>query len=73
MNIGKTFIFIGILFFSIGVILIYFKDSFNWFGNLIGDISFKKGNFSFFMPITSMLIISFLLSIIVNVISKFFK
>ena len=71
MNIGKTFIFIGILFVSIGILFIFFKNNFNWFGRLIGDISFKNDNFSFYMPITSMFIVSLVFTIILNLISKF--
>ena len=70
MNIGKSFIFIGILFISIGIISIYFKNNFTWFGKLIGDISFKGENFSFFMPITSMIIVSLVATIIINLILR---
>ncbi|MDR1885584.1 MAG: DUF2905 domain-containing protein [Synergistaceae bacterium] len=41
------------------------------FGRLPGDISWEGKNFRFFAPITSMIVVSLILTIILNVISKF--
>jgi hypothetical protein len=41
------------------------------FGSLPGDISYEGRNFKVFAPITSMIIISLVLSILLSVISRF--
>jgi len=40
---------------------------------LPGDIVIKKKNFVFILPITTMLIISIVLTIVLNIIKKLFK
>jgi len=40
------------------------------FGKLPGDISFKKGNFSFYFPLVTCLIISAVLTFIFNIFKK---
>lgn len=65
---AKIFIFIGIVFILIGIFLYFFKD-FPLF-RLPGDIVIEKENFKFYFPITSAIIISIVLSLIFNIISK---
>jgi hypothetical protein len=43
------------------------------FGRLYGDISYSGKNFKVFVPITSMIIVSLLLTFILNVLSRFLK
>ncbi len=38
-----------------------------WFGNLPGDIRFRRGGFQLFIPITSMIIASLLFSVVMMV------
>jgi len=66
--VAKIFIFIGIVFILIGIFLYFFKD-FPLF-RLPGDIVIEKENFKFYFPITSAIIISVVLSLIFNIISK---
>jgi len=68
---AKIFIFIGIIFIIIGLILYFFKD-FPFF-HLPGDIVIKKENFSFYFPITSSIILSIVLSGIFYILSRFMK
>ncbi len=58
---GNLFVAIGIIFILIGILWKY--GLFTWFGHLPGDISYIGDNFSFYMPITSMLLISVVLSL----------
>ncbi|WP_404453210.1 DUF2905 domain-containing protein [Virgibacillus necropolis] len=64
MSMGKLFIILGIVFIVIGVI-------WTFFGKLPGDISFKRGNFSFHFPIMTSIVVSIVLSIILFLIGKF--
>jgi hypothetical protein len=68
---AKIFIFIGVIFIIIGILMYVFKD-FPLF-HLPGDIVIKKENFVFYFPITSSIIISVVLSLIFYIISKIFQ
>lgn len=60
--IGKTFIFVGILFLILGIFFLFFKNI--PIGRLPGDIYIKKENFTFYFPVTTMIVISIIISII---------
>ncbi|MFO7827607.1 MAG: DUF2905 domain-containing protein [Bacteroidales bacterium] len=67
---GKVIIIIGIFLIIAGVIIYFFSDKLQWFGNLPGDIKIKKEHFSFYAPITSMILISLIISFIIWIIGK---
>lgn len=69
---AQFLITIGIFFLIAGFILLNGKI-FSFFGKLPGDIRIERENFSFYFPITSMLIISLLLTFILNLILRLFK
>lgn len=69
---GKYFIIFGIIFVILGAILYLFGNQLNWFGKLPGDIRIEKENFRFYFPITTMILMSVILTIIINLIRKFF-
>ena len=72
-EMGKSIIFIGIIIVIIGVVLLYSdRLPFN-LGKLPGDISYKKENFSFYLPITTSIIISIVLSLLFYLFGKFFR
>ena len=68
---AKIFIFIGVMFILIGIVLYLFKG-FPLF-RLPGDIVIEKENFKFYFPITSMIIISVVLSLVFSFFSRFLK
>ena len=55
----------GVLLF-VGAALQYAPWLVNWFGRLPGDIRFESGSSRVFIPITSMILLSIVLTIIVN-------
>lgn len=61
---AKLFITIGIVALLIGVTLLYFPNILSWFGRLPGDIRVERENGGFYFPITSMIILSIVLSLI---------
>jgi len=69
---GKWIIIAGILVIVIGVLIYFFHDKLNWLGKLPGDIRIEKENFNFYFPITTMIIISAVLTILINIFKKFF-
>jgi hypothetical protein len=67
-QLGRFLIIAGLVLALIGV-AVYFSK-FLPIGRLPGDISIQKGNFSFFFPITTCIIISVVLTIIFLFIGK---
>lgn len=57
---------LGIAFLVIGLILTYAPGIFGWFGQLPGDIRIIKEKGRVFFPITSMIIVSIIVTILVN-------
>ncbi len=66
-SLGKIIITIGAIILIIGLVITY--GSKIGIGRLPGDIYIDKGNFKFYFPITTSIIISIILSII----ARFFK
>jgi len=69
---GKILIFIGLFLVLIGILFL-FSSKITYFGKLPGDIYIRRGNFTFYAPITSLLILSIILSIILNIIFRILK
>lgn len=63
--LGKALIGIGILIVVVGVIMLV-GGRFG-IGKLPGDIFIQKGNFSFYFPLATTIIISIVLSIILSI------
>ena len=72
MELGKFLILIGFSIILIGFILI-FSNKFSFFGNLLGDIKFHNENIKFYFPFTSMILVSVVLTIIVNIFYRLFR
>ena len=60
----KILIILGIIILIIGILYPYIKKL--GFGQLPGDMIFKSGNSTFFFPIVTCVIISLILTIIIN-------
>ncbi|MBE6083335.1 DUF2905 domain-containing protein [Sporanaerobacter sp. PP17-6a] len=65
---GKTLIIMGLVLLIIGGILMLGGKI--GLGKLPGDIFIKRGNFTFFFPIVSSIIISLILTILFNLFRK---
>ena len=63
---ARGLMMIGLLIFVLGALLYFFPQAFAWFGRLPGDIAIQNENTRVFIPITSMILISLLLSLILN-------
>jgi Protein of unknown function (DUF2905) len=62
-DIGKTLIVLGLLIAMIGVILT-FVGRVPWLGRLPGDIYVQRGNWSFYFPLATSLVLSVVLSLL---------
>jgi hypothetical protein len=70
-NTGKYIILGGIVIIVAGVLIYFFHDKMNWIGRLPGDIRIEKENSRFYLPITTMILFSLLLTVIVNIVRRF--
>ncbi len=68
---GKFFVLLGLAFVGIGLLVILLsRFSFFRLGRLPGDIFFKRGDFSFYFPLTTCILLSLLLTLILSLFSK---
>ena len=63
-TLGKLLMFTGALIF-LGGFLLWAGKSFG-FGQLPGDFIIKKGKFTFYFPLVSFLLLSLILSLLLN-------
>lgn len=70
---GKWVILIGLFILVVGIVIYFFHDKLHFIGRLPGDIRVEKENFRFYMPITTMILLSIVVSIILKVIKLFSK
>ena len=73
MRGANLLIAIGAGLIVVGVALRYFPGLFSWFGNLPGDIKRETENATIFIPITSMLVVSVVASLILSLVSRLFR
>jgi hypothetical protein len=72
-NIGRFLMIGGIILFVVGG-LIFLASKFGIpFGRLPGDIRIERDGFSFYFPLGSSILISILLTIVLNVIIRFLR
>ncbi len=71
--IPRFFVIIGLIFLVIGGLLFLLEGKMGWFGRLPGDIRIERPNVRIYFPFTTMLLLSIALSIILNLIRKFFS
>ena len=72
-SLGKLIVGIGCILVVLGLFMWFLADKLSWFGGLPGDIKIERPRFRFYAPITTMLIISILLSLVFWLVGRFFK
>ena len=66
-GIARLMIMIGLLLVALGGFFYFFGDNFSWLGHLPGDIRIEGENYSFYFPLTTMILISILINIILRI------
>ncbi|MTI79758.1 MAG: DUF2905 domain-containing protein [Firmicutes bacterium] len=66
---GKIILSLGLLLVVIGGLVMGAGKIFG-LGKLPGDIFFQKGNFTFYFPIVSMIILSLVLTLLANILFR---
>lgn len=63
VGVGIAIVVVGVLIWSGGL---------SWFGRLPGDVRVERDNLRVYFPITSMIVVSIVLSLIMSVVRRFF-
>jgi hypothetical protein len=69
-NFGKPLIILGLVLVAAGLVVSFAPKFPAWLGRLPGDITFKRGTFSFYFPLATCLLLSAILSFILWLIRK---
>lgn len=68
-EIGRLLLILGLIVAGVGLLLM-FADKIPFLGRLPGDIIVKKKNFTFYFPLATMILLSILATVIVNLIFR---
>jgi len=66
--LGKILMLFGFIIAGVGILMMFF-DKIPFLGKLPGDISMKRDNFQLYIPITTSIVLSLILSAILWLIS----
>ena len=69
-NPEKLFLMLGAVFLVLGAVLTL-AGKIGWIGRLPGDIRIERENFSFYFPLATCLLLSLLLTLILNLFRRF--
>jgi membrane protein implicated in regulation of membrane protease activity len=72
IDIGRLLMLLGGAVFVIGL-LFFLGGRLPWFGNLPGDIVVKRDNFTLYAPIGTMIALSLLLTVVLNILARLFR
>lgn len=73
MRIGNALMLLGGALVVVGLLVRVAPGLFSWFGSLPGDIHIEGERSRVFIPITSMIVISVVGSILLNLIARLFR
>jgi membrane protein implicated in regulation of membrane protease activity len=69
-GLGKWLVVGGIALILLG--LLAQTGLLGWFGRLPGDLRVERPGFTFYFPLTTMVVVSVLLSIVLQIVRRFF-
>jgi uncharacterized protein HemY len=69
---GKLLIIGGIVLIIAGLVFLLAGNKLGFLGKLPGDIRIEKENIKIYIPITTMIILSVLATLVIHIIRKFF-
>ena len=69
---GKYTLIAGIFIVLVGIVIYFFHDYLKWIGKLPGDIRIERGNFRFYFPLATMIVVSLLITLLINIFKKIF-
>jgi hypothetical protein len=70
MNLGRLLVVFGVVMVVVGL-LIQLAPSIPWLGKLPGDLRIERGGFRLYFPLASCLVISVVLTLLLQLFSRF--
>jgi hypothetical protein len=70
---ARILIIIGIDLVLAGGVILLAVRYFPWLGNLPGDIRYERENFKFYFPLATMLLLSIVASVVLNIVMRIFR
>lgn len=67
LDMARWLIIAGSIILLLGLIYQFAPGLLNWFGKLPGDIRIESGRSRIFIPITSMIIVSIIVTVLINI------
>ncbi len=71
-DMGKLLIIAGVFLVLFGLLFTYW-DKIPLLGRLPGDILVERGNFKFFFPLATSILLSLILTVILNLVFRIFR
>lgn len=68
-EIGRTLLVFGLILVAVGLLLL-FADKIPFLGRLPGDILVKRKNFTIYFPLATMVLLSIIATVVLNLISR---
>lgn len=68
-DLGKTLVVLGVLIALVGLVLML-VGRIPWLGRLPGDIAIQRGNWSFYFPLATSIVISVVLSLVLYLVGR---
>ena len=72
-DFARLLIIIGLVIAFSGLVILIAIRFFPWLGNLPGDVRLESENFKLYIPLATMLLVSFLASILLNIVIRIFR
>ncbi len=73
MRLGTSLMLIGLALVLVGALVRFSPLALSWFGNLPGDIRSEGDSTRVVIPITSMIVVSVVLTVLLNTIGFFLR
>ena len=71
-SLGKMLVLVGAIALLLGIVLIL-APKIPFAGRLPGDILVRRGNFTLYFPLVTMILVSVGLTIVLNLVLRFFR
>ncbi|WP_298821113.1 DUF2905 domain-containing protein [Chloroflexus sp.] len=71
-ELGRWLIGVGLLLIIVGVVILA-AGRLPWLGRLPGDILIERDNLTIFIPLGTMLVVSLVLTVIANLIARWWR
>jgi magnesium-transporting ATPase (P-type) len=72
-DFARILIIIGLVIAFSGLVILIATRYFPWLGNLPGDIRIERENFRLYFPLATMILISVLGTILLNIVIRIFR